>query len=305
MFINSTTYSGLQALEFYTDIVFGAPTIAQNKLRFITGVKDSIKIPALNGVSGLQADSCDQTEVGNIELTEKTISVCKMKINQSICIQDLETSFISESLRRGALNSDVPSDVLTYWMDIVTKQTMDEYEQILWQGDTTYVGPNTYLALCDGFLKAFAADPDVIPVAGVPLTALNIVTEMNKVYDAIPDVMMNRPDLCFYLPIKAKKFFTQAITSNVGQVNWLGISQSGDTQYFHDIPVCFSQGIPNDEMVCSFVDNLWAAVDLTNDPENVEVINFSKTTGADKVGLKGRFMSGVNYYSGGYVVYYS
>jgi hypothetical protein len=191
-------------------------------------------------------------------------------------------------------------------MDIVKNKAMSNYEEILWQGDVNYVGPNSYLALCDGFLKLFANDPNVITVPGVVLTAANIVAEMTKVYDAIPDVMMNDPELKFYMPINTKKMFRQAIASSPSQVNNLGIGLVGNDDFdFFGIPILFTHGIPANRIVASLRWNLWVAVDLTEDVQNIEVINFSKTTGADKVGLKARFMSGVNIYAGKYVVYYS
>lgn len=305
-FIDNTNYCGLQASEIYTDCIFGAPTLAKNGAKFLNAVKKSIKIPIMLHTSVLQADSCAQTPQGSATLSEKEVSVCKFKMNVEYCIQDIETSYLSEQMRAGAMNSDFPTSALDFTKDLVVRQTRKEYEEILQQGDTTYVGPNTYLALCDGFLKVIAADPNTIPVANIVLTAANIVAELTKVYNAIDDCIMDDPELKLYMPINTKKMLRQAMASTPSQVNNLGIGLVGNDDFdFFGIPIIFTHGIPSDTIVATVVQNLQVATDLVTDIDNVSVFNKQLTTGDDAIAFKGRFFSGVNIYDGKYCVLYS
>jgi hypothetical protein len=62
-----------------------------------------------------------------------------------------------------------------------------EIEEGVWQWDTA-ASP---VDLCNGWLKGFLADATVIDVVGTTLSASNIITELQKVYDAIPNTIID------------------------------------------------------------------------------------------------------------------
>ena len=302
-FIDNGTWDGeYSSTEIYSDCVLGAPTLEKRAVKFITGVKKSLKIPAMNLSSVLQADSCVQSPLGNITLTDKEIQLCKMKFNIPICIQDLETTYMSESLMAsGANNSDFPATPLAYVLDLLTRTINSDYERLIQAGDTTSLDPT--LALCDGFLKKIEADVTHIPVAGVVLTAANIVAELTKVYDLIDDCLMDKPDLRFYMPLNTKKMLRQAISQSPSQVNNLGIGLVGNDDFdFFGIPIVFSHGITVNNILATTIANLQIGVDLLSDIDEVKVIKDDKN---DEIYLKGRFFSGVEFYEAKYCVLYN
>ena len=304
-FIDNGTWDGkYNSSEIYSDCIFGAPTLEKGGVKFLTTVKKSVKIPIMNMSSVLQSDACVWNPQGDLTLTDKEVTVCKMRFNVEFCIQDLETSYLSEQMQAGAMNSDFPASPLDYVLGLITKTVRKDYEMLLWQGDTTSLNPT--LALCDGFLKVLAADPNTIPVAGVALTAANIVAELTKVYDAIDDCIMDDPELKLYMPIGTKKMLRQAIAASPSQVNNLGIGLVGNDDFdFFGIPIIFTNGIPADTIVATTVWNLQVGCDLVQDIDEIKVLNFSNTKGDDVIAVKGRFFSGVQVYAPKYAVLYS
>lgn len=304
-FIDSGTWDGkYDSSQIYSDCIFGAPTLEKGGVKFLTTVKKSVKIPIMNMSSVLQSDACVWNPQGDLTLTDKEVTVCKMRFNVEFCIQDLETSYSSEQMQAGAMNSDFPASPLDYVLSLITKTVRKDYELLLWQGDTTSLNPT--LALCDGILKIAAADPNIVTVAGTTLTAANIVAELTKVYDAIDDCIMDDPELRLYMPIGTKKMLRQAIAASPSQVNNLGIGLVGNDDFdFFGIPIIFTHGIPADTIYASVIWNNWVGCDLVQDIDEIKVLNFSNTKGDDVIACKGRFFSGVQVYNGMYSVLYS
>lgn len=303
MFIDLGTYDGkYDSAQIYSDCIFGAPTIEAGGVKFIQAVKKSTKIPIMNWSNVIQADGCSWTPSGNITLTDKELTVCKFKFNVEVCIQDLETSYMSEMQSQGALNSDFPSTPLEYVTSLLTKAVRQDFERILWSGDTTSLDPT--LSLCDGILKIAAADPATTIIPAVVLSAANIITELNKVYTAIDDCIMDDNELRLYMPIGTKKMLRQAMASAVNQVNNLGLGLVGDSFDFFGIPIIFTNGIPANTIYASPIQNSQVGADLVSDIDEVKILNFANTKGDDILAFKGRWFSGVQIFNGMYSTLY-
>ncbi|MBL4703719.1 MAG: hypothetical protein JKY54_04310, partial [Flavobacteriales bacterium] len=90
-------------------------------------------------------------------------------------------------------------------------------EKDIWQGDAVNSGE------FDGFIKILTADAAVNKVTGITLTAANIIAELNKIYDAIPDAILHK-DLVWAVPYQAEKLYKQAI----GAADYLNAGVVGD-----------------------------------------------------------------------------
>lgn len=295
-------YDGDISRKIYSDIVLGGVMIEKGGMEPFTNVKNLIRIPSINGASGLQADDCTFSPVGNLVFTDKELRVCSFKINQQICWLDLETKYTSQWMNPGA-NTEAPASIVELWVNEVMKYNKKEIGEIVWQGDAVTPAAG-YLGLCTGLIKQFTDNADTVTVnIAAPTTAANLVANLNLMYNAIPEEIMNEEDLAFYLPLGMKKFFHQAITSAGTQVNQLGININGDSYFFYDIQVIFDPGMPANNMVVSFGRNFLMATDLISDIDALTVINMHPLGQGKNIRLQGSYKFGVGYRNGAYVVW--
>ena len=296
--VDNTTYTGEDALNFYSKILLEGETLKMFQL--IPDVKSKVKIPRLDLTGILQTSDCTFTAGGAATLSQKDLEVCPIKINLEFCTRDFEVNFLASQLRAGSTEAQMPTVFQDYLLEQITKATNAELETLLWSGDTEASSPD----ICDGLLKQFTADAAVIDVGGAVLSAANIIAELGKVYDAIPATIANRGKVVIFVSPAAAKFYRQAIAAlNNGLVGTYNVGNFALS--YIDIPVVISNGMPTNDMVAAEPQNLWYGCDLTSDQEDVLVIPQRNTSGAPTIRVVADFKFGVGYGVGEEVVFYS
>jgi hypothetical protein len=281
-FINSTTYTGKDALEFYSAAILTGNT-AKN-VRVLPDVKSSIKMPKVSIGDLLQADGCSFNASGDVTLEQKTVTVCALKVNMELCTIPFEQTFLSEQLRAGSNNNEIPSSFNTYMLGEVAKKVNNQIENLFWNGDTD-ASPED---LCDGIFKKLSEDEDVVGVTGTTLSSSNIITEMTKVYDAIPAVVYKgiaEGTLKWFISIKAEKLYKAAIAAASAEAYY---TKSADLNFL-GIPLTVVNNMPDDKMLVASQNNIWMATDLVSDFEDVKIIDMYETTGSKTF----RFVAGM------------
>jgi hypothetical protein len=293
---DNTTYTGKDALDFYSKALLEGDT--KSKIKLIADVKSKVKLPRLDLTNILQASDCAFTDGGTSTLSQKTLEVCSLKVNLEFCTRDFEVNFLSEQLRPGSLEGQIPASFQDYILDQVALNINADLENLLWQGDAL----GTPGSLCDGFIVKFQSDINVAHVGGVALTAANIFAEIGKVYAAIPDTIINKPDLVIFVSHAAAKFYKQAIAA----INPLGGTfNAGDyTLNYLGIPLVVAPGMPTSIMVAGQTSNFWYGTDLIGDTEDVLVIPQRDKSGAPTVRIVAEFKFGVEYAISEEIVFY-
>lgn len=293
-------YTGKTANDWYSAAFLSSVTV--NELQLLSNVKSSIKLNRMDVANIVQAADCDFTANGSLTLSHNTLSVCDFKVNAELCIKDFEATFISETMRAGANNSDLPGDFMTYLMGQMAGNVGQWVEQKIWTGDTA-ASPSP--DECDGILKKLSADSAVVDVSGTTLSASNIVAELGKVYDAIPaTVIKTDPRLRIFMGTAAYGYYLQAraavatgsgdyFTNGYPNLNYLGIR------------VVLAPGMPANKMVATTSDNIAIGTDLIDDMAQVNVIDMRQTTGAANLRFVGSFKLGVQHKVGSEIVLYA
>lgn len=294
--VDNTTYCGENAVEFYSAALLTGDT--KSMIKLIPDVKSVVKIPRLELTGILQESDCVFSDGGTSTLSQKTLTVCPIKVNLEFCTRDFEVNFLSEQLRPGSLEAQIPKSFQDYIMMKIAENISTELEYMLWQGDTA-ASP---ASICDGFLKKFLADAAVIDVTGTTLSAANIIAEIGKVYAAIPATIINRGRVKIFLSVAASKFYKQAlVASNPALISW----NNGDFKLSYvDVDLVVAPGLPTNVMVAAEPENLWYGTDLMSDIEDILVIPQRDKSGAPTVRIVAEFKFGVEYGIGTEVVYY-
>lgn len=173
----------------------------------IPNAKSVVAIPIMDTDAVFQADSCSWNPSGTTSFTQRTITVGKIKVEESICPKDLEAYFTQEALRQGSTYEDFGN--AEFQAAFLAKKNLRiaaQIETALWQGDITGSG-GANLNKFDGLIKLIDAgspvDANVSGYTGVAtistITASNVVAATEGIYKAIPAAVMAKGDVKIFV----------------------------------------------------------------------------------------------------------
>jgi hypothetical protein len=298
-FTDNTTFYGKDLEGFYANALLTGNSKSEFKL--IPNVKSKVKIGQLNLGNILQDADCSFSSTGEGTLAQKTLEVCPVKINLEYCQRTFETDYLSQLLRPGSNNDEImPASVESFLLAEVAKKVSADTEQIVWKGDSATA--SYPLAICDGLQKQFKADSAVIDVLGTAsLTSANIIAELTKVYNAIPEQLILEDDMRIFLSPSAHRAYRQALANASSEAYFM---QNYGELHFLDVKLSVAPGITANYMVAARKSNLLLLTDLVSDFEDVSILPQKSVTGVPVVRMIGEFKFGINYIYGSEVVFY-
>jgi len=216
--------------EFYSKAYISEDIVGN--YRTLAGIKYKTKIANVLFDSLLKASTCTWSATDST-LDAIDIDVCPLSAMAQICRFDIEQSFVSAWMAKGA---SAPFDVnafMSYYWDEMSKEIGAEIEAVRWRGNTAG-STGTYLDECDGYEVKLCADPSVVQIASTTVNASNVIAQMNLVYSALtPALPGKRNDLRWYVSSNVYAAFLQATynysNANIPSINgglvatWLGI----------------------------------------------------------------------------------
>mgnify|MGYP003336392830 CR=1 FL=1 len=164
-----TAYTEQNANELLTKAVFGSKTISMIAKQ--TGIKSSATINKLNTDAVFQAGgTCGFNSSGTTSITQRTITVGKIKVQEQLCPPDLEAYYTQKALDAGS-NYDSIAYAKDY-TDLKNRVINAQMETAVWQGDTSS-GTNN-LSYFDGLIKIIDA-VTYVSTAGTSAAVANAV----------------------------------------------------------------------------------------------------------------------------------
>lgn len=290
--LNVTTDALLQAnpREFYGKALLTDRT--RSNFRQVLDVKEKRKIGSLDFGTLLYEADCE-FQGGNSTLGAKEMEPCKLQIGTDVCMYELETSFVADWMKSGSNGDWMPADFASYFYDRLSKTVDDRLEVLTFQGDTEGA-TSTYLDLCDGLEKKLcAADiPAAQVIAGTTVTVGNVVAELTKVYNQIPKELKSRKSEILWL-----------VSSNIADLYRLAVASQSAEVYTAQEPalnflgytLTVAQGMSDNVMMATLAENYVFLADLVSDPEDLTVIDMSKTIGDKTIRVRSDFKFGVDF----------
>ncbi len=284
-----------------TDSVLGAKTAALIKSagNVMVGVKSAETINIMDTDAIFQAGgSCGFTASGSTTFTQRTVTVGKIKVNESLCPKDLEAKYLQKALPTGSMYDSIPFE--QEFADKKAKTIASQLETALWQGDTT--SGNANLSKFDGLVKLIGAASGVVAanvstyISGAPLstiTAGNVISIFDGVYQAIPAQVVAADDMTIFCGQDVFRTYTVAL-KNANQFHY-SIDVKADSEFVlpgTPIKVIALQGLNGTNKVYAMrISNLFLGTDLLNEEEKFEIF-YAKE--ADQVRFVSEFKMGVN-----------
>jgi hypothetical protein len=204
-----TNYTKQLVRPLLTSAVIGAKTqqlIMDNGI-VLTGVKSSAAIPLMDTDAVFQADGCGYSPSGTTSFTQRTVTVGKIQVAETICVKDFEAKFTQEALRAGSTYEQFESaEFLEAYLAKKNARIASQLETAIWQGDAT--GATANLNKFDGLIKLIDAgspvDANVTGFTGLTgvvstITQSNVVAATEGIYKAIPAAVVGKGDVKIFV----------------------------------------------------------------------------------------------------------
>jgi hypothetical protein len=285
-----------------TSSVLGAKTASLIKSagNVMVGVKSSETINIMDTDAIFQSGaSCGFNASGTTSFTQRTVTVGKIKVNESMCPKDLEAKYLQKALPTGSMYDSIPFE--QEFTDKKAKRIASQLEIGLWQGNTSSVNVN--LNKFDGLLKLITADSSVVDantstfISGAPLstiTAANVISIFDGVYRAIPAQIVSADDVVIFCGMDTFRTYTIAL-KNANMFHYT-VDVKADNEFVlpgTTIKVIAVQGLNGtNDIVAGRLSNFFLGTDLLNEEEKFEIF-YAKE--ADQVRFVSEFKMGVNY----------
>jgi len=298
-----SAYTNEMAMDLIKEAVLKGRTVDLATVQ--GGVKSAATINRLSTVLNAQAGACGWSATGSTILDQRTITVCDIKINEAICLNDLEAYYTQVMMNPGSYNTEIPFEQL--FAENKKDQIMALVEDLIWKGDT--VGGTGNLALCDGFkvlfdagITASSAKYGTYSNSGLAST---IVDKVDEAISKIDSNVIDAEDLHLFMSYPDFRTYAKALR-DANLFHYTGAeNQGGDFTLMvpgTNVRVIAVRGLNSaDRWVLTPASNLYIGTDLLSDAEDFRIF-YSQDN--DEVRFLAKWKLGVQVAYLEHVVYY-
>jgi hypothetical protein len=191
------------------------------------GIKGTQALNLLDSAPAYQEGACGWSASGTTTWTQRDITTCPEKINESLCPVALYDTYQSMMLAPGMLEESVPMEQMIG--DLKSKQISQRIEAKLWKA--TLDDGDCF----DGFASLIASGETGVAVS-VSGTAFNVTTaygtagnpifEIDKLINALADDAQGLDDLVVFMSVSNFRKYVQSLTVANYFQNYIGGSQA-------------------------------------------------------------------------------
>lgn len=301
----TTTYAGEFAGKYISSALLSADTLDKGLVEIKPNIKYKEVVKKV-GTNDIVADAtCDFSATSTVTLTERILQPEEFQVNLQLCKKDFRSDW--EAVQMGYSSYDnLPPNFSDFIIGHVAAKVAQKTEQTIWSGANATAGE------FDGFTALMTADGDVNDVTGTTVDAANVIAELGKVADAIPNAVYGKEDLTIYVPSNVARAYVRALggfgasglgangTDNKG-TQWYG----NEPLFFDGIRVAMVGGLAANTMVAAQSSNLYFGTGLLSDHNEVKLLDMGDLDGSQNVRVIMRYTAGVQYGIGADCVLYS
>ena len=293
----TTTYAGEFAQKYIAAALLSARTLENGGIDVRPNVKFKEVMKKVD-LSGIVRDAtCDFSATGTLALTERILQPKELQVNAQLCKKDFRSDW--EALQMGVSAHDqLPPSFQEFIIAEMIGKVAQNNERSIWQGVATNNGEY------DGFVKLLEDATGLPPaqeIGGTAVTAQNVIDELGKIVDAIPDTLYGRDDLNIYVSQKFARAYVRALGGfGAAGLGAAGINAEG-TQWFNNgtplnfdgVNIFMTNGLTGDKAICTYKENLAFGTGLLSDHNEVKLIDMADVDGSQNVRFVMRMTGGV------------
>jgi hypothetical protein len=293
-----TNYTKENEALLVTSSVLGAKTASLIKAQgnVMVGVKSSEKINIMDTDAIFQAGgTCGFNASGTTTFTQRTVTVGKIKVNESLCPKSLESKYLQKALPEGSRYDTIA--FAAEYNDKKSARIAAQLETALWAGDTA--SANVNLNKFDGLVKLIGTsavesnNATYFGSTATSITSTNVVAVVDALYRAIPAQVVAKDDMTIFMSQDVFRTYTIALkNANMFNYSFDGKADSEFVLPGTSIKVVATPGLNGvSKLYAMRLSNAFLGTDLLNEEERYELF-YAKE--ADEVRFVAEFKLGVN-----------
>ena len=300
-------YTNENKVPLITKVHFGSKTaqLIPNKQ---SGIKYKEALNLLETTINFQDGNsgCGWSANGTTTLSQRTIIVGSVLIQEALCPKTLNKKWTSHLLAQG--NKD--NESIPFEAEFATAKAegiSDELEVAIWQGDTAISGTSNYKYF-DGFLKIVSGTTGYVTGNTGSYTAItsdNILALVDSEIDNIPSAILKRKDKVMFMGLENFRIYTKALVA-ANYYHFNPSNMGAEQELFHpgtDVKVIGVPGLNDtDKIVTTYLGNLYHGFDLEGEEESFSI---EYATEAKEVRFEAAFKYGVQIAWPSHVVYFT
>jgi hypothetical protein len=285
-----------------TSSVLGSKTasLIKEQGNVMVGVKSAETINIMDTDAIFQdGSSCGFNASGLTSFTQRTVTVGKIKVNEALCLKDLEAKYLQKALPAGSMyDSMIFSEE---YSKRKTEKISQQLERALWLGNTGSVDVNlnkfsgiTTLITAAGGSVINANSVALHGVVETAITDANVISIFDDIYKAIPASVVDKDDVAIFCGMDVFSTYTVKLkSSNLFHYKY---DEAANGQFFlpgTNVRVIAVQGLNGSgDIVAARISNFFLGTDLLNEEERFEIF-YAKE--ADQVRFVSEFKMGINF----------
>jgi hypothetical protein len=180
----------------------------------IPGIKGTQNVNLLSETLAVQTGTtCGWSNEGAVTFTTAAVTVAALKVNQSLCLQQLNTLWLGQFLNPGSYNETAPFEQAI--IDLQTKQIKRYNEDLLWNASsatTSFSGFKQLLANTAAVVK-LTGQTALCSVTGTNATekANNVLAQIDNMINSLDRNVYDRDDIVIFMSQAQFKCYLTAI----------------------------------------------------------------------------------------------
>jgi hypothetical protein len=264
-------------------------------------VKSSEQIGIMDTDAFFQSGaSCGFNASGTTTFTQRAVTVGKIKVNEALCMKDLESKYLQKALPAGSMYTEMI--FAEDYSNRKAQKIAEQLETALWNGDSASGDGN--LNKFDGLLKLITAAGGSVVNANVSafitggpissITVANVVAVFDAIYAAIPAKVVAKDDITIFCGMDVFRLYTVALkNANLFAYN---LNIKADSEFFlpgTTVKVVAVQGLNGtNDLVAARISNLFIGTDILDEQSRFELF-YAKE--ADQMRFVSEFKMGINF----------
>ena len=319
MIVNNIEYTVKNQPEWFYRSLQKAHTIDNGYVRVLPNVTKDTYIKKLvmgnNTISQVDTRDCSWTPTQRFTFDGKTVTVKNFKINEEQCLEELDSIYSEMVFNSIGATKDEwpkvgePQNLESALMFHLQNSLSNDIERLIWGGAS-----NAVAGIHDGILDKALADTDTIIVQNpVTIDSTNVLAEIQRVYDEIPDAVLNEGEfepekaaVKIFVSLDIMRYLKQALSTTPTnyQVTLPSFTVENGKIYYMGVEIALV-GLPSNTMIAASKDNLYFATDLLSDTTEIRAQMGNDLYDEAKWYAKGAYRADAGYIFADEVVVYS
>jgi len=289
----STTYAGQFSGKYIAAALLSAPTLDKELITIKPNIKYKEVVKTLSQTNIIVDATCDFTATGSVALAERILQPEEFQVNTQLCKEDFRSDW--EAVEMGvSVYDNLPASFTDFLIANTAGQVAQQIELNIWSGSSAVNGQFT--GMLDQFKSGSVGDKTALAAnfvtASAQVTSSNVVAELTKVVNAIPNTVYGKEDLYIYVPTNVVKAYQVALGTANYQFNaFTGFAPLN----FQGINLAWCPGMPSNIMIAAQKSNLFFGTALLSDKNEVKVLDMADLDGSQNVRVIMRYTAGVQY----------